>query len=89
MHKVLFLLVSKADENDRQGTSDKQQHELIDSPKIRTLAERAAWLGNDETHYLKRHVDYSYLDIKDFLEAMVAFIQYEKTVDKAAAIPRI
>ena len=61
----------------------------IDSPKIRTLAERAAWLGNDETHYLKRHVDYSYLDIKDFLEAMVAFIQYEKTVDKAAAIPRI
>ena len=27
LHQVLFLLVSKADENDGQGAGDEQQHE--------------------------------------------------------------
>lgn len=60
----------------------------IDNPKIQVLAERSAWLGNDETHYVKKHEEYSYKDIKSFLDAMVAFISYEKTVEKAFQIPR-
>ena len=60
----------------------------IDNPQIKTLAERSAWLGNDETHYTKKHCGYSYEDIKSFLEAMTAFILYEKTVEKAFRIPR-
>lgn len=60
----------------------------IDNPQIKTLAERSAWLGNDETHYTKKHDGYSYEDIKAFLEAMTAFISYEKTVEKAFRIPR-
>lgn len=42
----------------------------------------------DETHYTKKHDGYSYEDIKAFLEAMTAFILYEKTVEKAFRIPR-
>lgn len=60
----------------------------IDNLQIKTLAERSAWLGNDETHYTKKHDGYSYEDIKAFLEAMTAFILYEKTVEKAFLIPR-
>lgn len=60
----------------------------IDNPKIKTLAERSAWLGNDETHYIKKHEGYSFKDIKSFLDAIVAFISYEKTVEKALEIPR-
>lgn len=60
----------------------------IDNPQIKVLAERSAWLGNDETHYIKKHEGYSYEDIKSFLEALVAFILYEKTVEKAFHIPR-
>lgn len=60
----------------------------IDNLQIKTLAERSAWLGNDETHYTKKHDGYSYEDIKAFLEAMTAFILYEKTVEKAFRIPR-
>ena len=60
----------------------------IDNSQIKILAERSAWLGNDETHYTKKHEGYSYKDIKSFLEALVAFILYEKTVEKALRIPR-
>lgn len=60
----------------------------IDNLQIKTLAERSAWLGNNETHYTKKHDGYSYEDIKAFLEAMTAFILYEKTVEKAFLIPR-
>jgi len=65
-----------------------QSIRLIDNPQIKVLAERSAWLGNDETHYVKKHDGYSYKDIKSFLEAMIAFIQYDKTVEKALNIPR-
>ena len=60
----------------------------IDNLQIKTLAERSAWLGNDETHYIRKHDGYSYEDIKTFLEAMTAFILYERTVEKAFHIPR-
>lgn len=60
----------------------------IDNPQIKILAERSAWLGNDETHYTKKHEGYSFEDIKSFLDALVAFILYEKIVEKALRIPR-
>lgn len=35
----------------------------IDHPRIKSIAKRAAWLGNDETHYERK---YSNVDIKTF-----------------------
>lgn len=60
----------------------------IENSKLKTLAERSAWLGNDETHYTRKHEEYSYKDIKSFLDAMITFILYEKAVEKASRIPR-
>lgn len=55
----------------------------IDSSRIKTLAKASAWLGNDETHYIKRHPDYSINDLKLFIDSVVSFIDSELTVYKA------
>ena len=55
----------------------------IDNSRIKTLAKASAWLGNDETHYIKRHPDYSIEHLKLFIDSVVSFIDSELTVYKA------
>jgi len=85
-----YLIEKFPDESARISSEPLAQSiKRIDSRQIQTLAERTAWLGNDEAHYVRKHANYSYKDIKIFLEAIVAFILCEKRVDQAAAIPHI
>lgn len=49
-------------------------NEFIDTPQIRTLAEKATWIGNDETHYIRKQGDRDISDMKNFINAMVYFI---------------
>ena len=58
----------------------------IDNPKIKILAERCAWLGNDETHYVRKHDDYNIQDLKRFLDSMITYIDAELTVLEALDI---
>lgn len=46
----------------------------IDDVNIKTLAERCAWLGNDEAHYVRRHTDRDVEDLKRFIDATVHWI---------------
>lgn len=46
----------------------------IEQPKIKELALKSAWLGNDETHYVRKFTDRDIADLKGFIEAMVYFI---------------
>lgn len=55
----------------------------IDNPKIKTLAKASSWIGNDETHYIRRNSDYNVQNLKQFISAAVAFIVYELTVSEA------
>ncbi len=55
----------------------------IDSPKIQNLAKASAWIGNDETHYVKKFEDKDINDLKKFINATVAFITYELISDEA------
>ena len=41
----------------------------IDDPRIKTLAERSIWLGNDEAHYVRKHTDRDVNDMKSFIKA--------------------
>lgn len=59
----------------------------IDNSRIKSLTQRSAWLGNDETHYVRSHQDRSYLDIKKFLHAIETFISADLAVDDAESIP--
>lgn len=55
----------------------------IGSNKIKALAKASTWLGNDETHYVRKHEDYSLEDLKSFINATVSFIEMELEVIKA------
>lgn len=56
---------------------------FIEDAKIKTLAKAATWLGNDETHYVKKHENYNVQDMKRFLSAAIAYVEYELTYDEA------
>lgn len=46
----------------------------IDDPRIQLLAERSAWLGNDEAHYIRKQTDRDINDMKNFIDAILNFI---------------
>jgi len=49
----------------------------VDNPQIRSVAERGWWLGNDETHYVRRWTGKDITDLKRFIEATVSWILLE------------
>lgn len=58
----------------------------IDNPKIKVLAEKSAWLGNDETHYVKKHPDFNVNDLRLFIDTCVNYIDMELNLEKASSI---
>ena len=57
----------------------------IDNPKIQTLSKASAWIGNDETHYVRKHETYSVAELKSFIHAIVTFIDANLAVEAAVA----
>lgn len=57
--------------------------DYITNEKIRTLAKAATWIGNDETHYIRVHEDYSVTEMKAFIKAMLTYVDSELQVIKA------
>ena len=55
----------------------------ISSEKIKKLAKASVWIGNDETHYIRKFEDKDVNDLKKFIDATVAFIDYELISDEA------
>ncbi|MEO6960636.1 MAG: hypothetical protein ABIY90_01640 [Puia sp.] len=41
------------------------------SPEYQPLMERAAWLGNDETHYERKHPEYDITDLKRIINYII------------------
>ncbi len=68
---------------DQTDTIKKKQlgtciREFLDSNnKIRTSAERAAWIGNDETHYVRKWTDKDLKDLKTLIGLSVHWISAE------------
>ncbi len=59
----------------------------LDDPRIKVLAERSVWIGNDETHYVRKHDDLDLEDMKRFIKAMLNYIESELAFEEAEAIP--
>lgn len=59
----------------------------IHNPQIQTLATKAAWLGNDEAHYVRKHSDRDVQDMKRFIQATVYFVGMSLIVEDADSIP--
>lgn len=57
-------------------------NEDIDNANIKTVAARAAWLGNDETHYEKKWDDKDLTNLKDLIQLTVNWIENEILTEK-------
>lgn len=51
--------------------------EDIDNPKIKQIAEKATWLGNDETHYIRKWETKDLTDLKTLISITVNYILME------------
>lgn len=58
----------------------------IENPRIKVLAERSAWIGNDETHYVRKHIDVDVADMKRFIHALCFFIDSDLAFRAAETI---
>ncbi|NYS33284.1 DUF4145 domain-containing protein [Streptococcus danieliae] len=56
---------------------------LKDMPKIQVLAKSVAWIGNDETHYVRKHNDRDLQDLKRFIYSTAQFIAADYDADEA------
>lgn len=52
--------------------------EFVDNDKVKEVARRAAWLGNDETHYVRKWEDKDLEDLKKLIELTVHWIEMEE-----------
>ena len=59
----------------------------IDQVKIKNLATKTVWIGNDETHYVRKHTDRDIEDLKRFIQATVYYISMELVSDDAESMP--
>ena len=55
----------------------------IDNPRIKSVSTASAWIGNDETHYIRKHEDYGLKELKVFIMAVVSYIDTELSVQAA------
>lgn len=53
---------------------------------IKILAQKSAWIGNDETHYVRIHDDLDFQDLKEFINAILGYVTAELSVKKAKGI---
>lgn len=58
----------------------------INEPKIKTLAQRASWLGNDAAHYSAKHLDKGLEDLKALVECTAYFVEMELVYRSAQEI---
>lgn len=55
----------------------------IEDASLLTLAKATSWIGNDETHYVRKHTDRDLQDLKKFINAVIRFIEYQLTISDA------
>lgn len=80
-----------------QQTSDEAKKEIANSPlmtvikkyvtdkRMLTTAERAAWLGNDETHYVRKWEDKDLQELKKLIQLTSYWIQSEHLTSEVAS----
>lgn len=83
-----YLVKHYAIERNEELKDDIAQEKLIQTIKrldtrLATLATAAAWLGNDQTHIVKKHPDHDLAQLKAFIAALCQFILSEKEFEKA------
>lgn len=92
--KALEFLVKDYAITFNPGDSDTIKRKLlspcindhIDNKRIKSLATASAWIGNDETHYIRKHEDYNLGHLKAFISAIVSYIDSELSYLEAESL---
>lgn len=58
----------------------------ISDERLKKLALASVWIGNDETHYIRKHPDYNISHMKKFILAFVTFIEAELAYRSASVL---
>ncbi|EKO3833935.1 DUF4145 domain-containing protein [Vibrio harveyi] len=58
--------------------SGKVVNEFIGDPRIQMVAKRALWLGNDETHYLRKWVEHDLDDLITLIRLAINWVEIER-----------
>lgn len=53
----------------------------VDDIRVKSVAKRAAWLGNDETHYIRKWEGKNLEDLKKLIDLTVHWIEMEKLTE--------
>ena len=56
--------------------------EYIEDARVKSIAQRATWLGNDETHYIRKWIDKDLKDLKTLIRITSNFIHNEILTDR-------
>lgn len=81
--KDFLIKIKQLDEHTiRNKFLGKCISEDIENQRIKDMAKRAAWLGNDEAHYFRKWEDKDIRDLKRLIEATMHFITMELIADK-------
>lgn len=83
---MLLLLILLKPESIKSLMLSPCINKYIDNPKIKALATASTWLGNDETHYVRKHEDYNIEHLKVFISSVAAFIESDLAYAKATAL---
>ncbi|MFL0505529.1 hypothetical protein ACH0B5_07270 [Ureibacillus sp. 179-F W5.1 NHS] len=57
-------------------------NKYIEEPRIKAAAKRAAWIGNDETHYIRKWQDKDIRDLKKLIEITCYYIIMDYSIKK-------
>ncbi|MFT8414315.1 MAG: DUF4145 domain-containing protein [Oenococcus oeni] len=91
LRKALEFLVKDYAVKQNTAKADKIKSDTLqnvindsfkDDPRIQSLATGAAYLGNDETHYVKRYETKDLKDLKRFINSFISIIDMNETIDE-------
>lgn len=88
-----FLMKDYAIQGKDEQTVDKIQkmalakciEDYIDDEMIKAVAKRAVWLGNDETHYVRKWEEKDVQDLKGLIRLTILWIEKVKETERLLA----
>lgn len=81
--KGYLVMNNPSDEENILAESLGKSIARIPYPKIQALAKAASWIGNDETHTVKKNPDWKVEHMKKFILSLCNLILAEKASDEA------
>lgn len=78
----IYLSPERAEDIKKQPLS-RCISQYIPDERIKTLATASAWIGNDETHYIRQHESYGLKALKSFIRAVSTSIDAELSYREA------